>query len=382
MSPLMPIPAKIQAVIIMAVYFMYFVTVGLMMPFRRMAKYFIHLLMCMHNGIATAFTQFTDPEGLFNMQVSEDIASKGVDGADQSDGILIVLGGFGLIVLYVYISVTVIFKVMKVFSKEELGHVIEENHAEFRGRSSAQGTKPVSKFQSINAHTRQQSDMLKAMFGDDDDDDTKEEKTSVALAAAAKEENSTGKFTVANPMKKTSELELTPRPTESVAATAPAVLTPAALTPAVLTPVASTPTAQTALEPLPEHWSEHKDPTSGKTYFMDTKNKSTTWTRPKSVDMSSNAPLKKSFKNAAALVIAALPEHWSEHKDPNSGKTYYMDTKNNVTSWTRPTAETTNAASAALPTNWHTVEDPTSGKTYYHNRVTSKVSWTVPKEAD
>ena len=165
-------------------------------------------------------------------------------------------------------------------------------------------------------------------------------------------------------MKKTNEIELTPRPAESVAAKAPAVLTP----------VASTPTAQTALEPLPEHWSEHKDPNSGKSYFMDNKNKSTTWTRPKSVDMSSNAPLKKSLKTAASLVIAALPEHWSEHKDPESGKSYYMDNKNKVTSWTRPTA-----ASAALPTNWHTVQDPTSGRTYYHNRVTSKVSWTVPK---
>ena len=245
---------------------MYFVTVGLMMPFRRMAKYFIHLLMCMHNGVATAFTQFTDPEGLFNMQVSEDIASKGVEGADQSDGILIVLGGFGLIVLYVYIAVTVIFKVMKVCSKEELGHVIEENHAEFRGRSSStRGTKSVSKFQSINAHTRQQSDMLKAMFGDDDD--TKEEKKSDAVAAI--KDDSTEKFTVSNPMKKTNEIELTPRPAESVAAKAPAVLTP----------VASTPTAQTALEPLPEHWSEHKDPNSGKSYFMDNKNKSTTTKR-------------------------------------------------------------------------------------------------------
>jgi hypothetical protein len=134
---------------------------------------------------------------------------------------------------------------------------------------------------------------------------------------------------------------------------------------------------------LPEHWTEHEDPSSGKKYFYHTKNKSTSWTRPVSTDAAT--PTKghnvskslghHSMKAAAKMVVATLPEHWTEHKDPTSGKTYFFNTKNQSTSWTRPTA-----TNAALPPNWTAVTDKAGGKTYYHNNVTNETSWTIPTE--
>ena len=116
---------------------MYFVTVGLMMPFRSMVKYILHLAMCVHNGVATVFTQFTDPDGLFNMAVSDDLATQGVQGATEADGILTALGAFGLAFTMFYVGVSVLMKIYNTVQSElpepdTPGD--HENNAEFQGR--------------------------------------------------------------------------------------------------------------------------------------------------------------------------------------------------------------------------------------------------------
>jgi hypothetical protein len=127
-SPLIPMPAKIQAITIMAVYFIYFVVTGLMMPFRSMSKYFIHLLMSVHNGVACVFTQFVDPEGLLNSG-----PSSVEEGATEADGILTALGSFGMCVLYIYITISIVFKILAI-KNENTPLQKEEDFAEFRGR--------------------------------------------------------------------------------------------------------------------------------------------------------------------------------------------------------------------------------------------------------
>ena len=133
MSPLITniMPAKIQAVIIMAIYFMYFVTTALMMPFRQIPKYLMHLAMCAHNGGATVLTQFLDPEGLFGG--GGEVGTASITGATDADGTLIAACGFGIIFLICYIGFTVIFK-LTALTQEKPTYVEEENTAEFIGR--------------------------------------------------------------------------------------------------------------------------------------------------------------------------------------------------------------------------------------------------------
>lgn len=64
---------------------------------------------------------------------------------------------------------------------------------------------------------------------------------------------------------------------------------------------------------------------------------------------------------------------WVEHKDPTSGKTYYANSKTGATSWEKPAD-----FGGAGASGWTAVKDPTSGKTYYHNTATGATSWEKP----
>lgn len=67
---------------------------------------------------------------------------------------------------------------------------------------------------------------------------------------------------------------------------------------------------------------------------------------------------------------------WAEHKDPTSGRTYYHNAKTGATSWEKPAGF--GAASTADASAWTAVKDPSSGKTYYYNASTGQTSWEVP----
>ena len=366
MSPLLPFPTKIQAVIIMAVYFMYFVTVGLMMPFRNMSKYFIHLAMCVHNGVATAFTQFTDPEGLFNTAVrfvllvsfdafvlvffaldthfffshpgSDEIASKGVENSTVADGILTALGGFGLITLFLYIGLTILFKLLGLRNEPE-PHEESENMTEFSKRKK-KNLSNVKSALNVTTHARNQSAMMANIM--------------VSLAksdpVSQKEE---WNVMNENPMKKSTATSET---TELINPLTKAIAATGSKSKAIHTSVHTKSPAQTSVAATV---AGIKKPTIKKSAAKKT---------------------ALSLKASVKLVQAALPEHWSEHKDPVSGKIYFHHRETHSTSWTRPTLDDvpTKAAVEKLAAGWTAAVDPTSGKTYYGNASTGAVSWTKP----
>ena len=77
---------------------------------------------------------------------------------------------------------------------------------------------------------------------------------------------------------------------------------------------------------------------------------------------------------AATPGAAELPPGWQAVVDPTSGRTYYINSSTRETKWDMPKAN----QSEGLPPGWQAVEDPSTKRTYYYNAGTQKTSWTVP----
>ena len=88
-----------------------------------------------------------------------------------------------------------------------------------------------------------------------------------------------------------------------------------------------------------------------------------------------------------------LPPGWSAAVDPASGNTYYAHVSGQ-TSWDVPTmagmgaggvpppppgAPPPGQGAEVLPPGWTSAIDPASGRTYYMNTVTNETSWTYPQ---
>eukprot|EP01066_Platyproteum_vivax_P014348 Platyproteum_vivax@DN6427_c0_g1_i2.p1 len=65
--------------------------------------------------------------------------------------------------------------------------------------------------------------------------------------------------------------------------------------------------------PMPPNWQARKDPTSGRVYFADSRNRGTTWTDPR-----------------------FLPENWDQRIEPNTGKLYFAFHKTKTTTYLDP----------------------------------------------
>eukprot|EP00531_Pseudo-nitzschia_arenysensis_P017383 CAMPEP_0116125268 /NCGR_PEP_ID=MMETSP0329-20121206/5721_1 /TAXON_ID=697910 /ORGANISM="Pseudo-nitzschia arenysensis, Strain B593" /LENGTH=1109 /DNA_ID=CAMNT_0003619299 /DNA_START=125 /DNA_END=3451 /DNA_ORIENTATION=+ len=129
-------------------------------------------------------------------------------------------------------------------------------------------------------------------------------------------------------------------------------------------------------------WVETVDPTSGQTYFFNSKTNETSWEKPTSTGESATQPAESESTTGES--------DWSETVDPSSGQTYYYNNKTGETSWEKP-ADTTAAASAAgdatgdnqdQASEWVEATDPSSGNTYYYNSVTGETSWERPAAMD
>lgn len=115
---------------------------------------------------------------------------------------------------------------------------------------------------------------------------------------------------------------------------------------------------------LPEGWTEHEDPGSGKTFYFKAATGETSWEKPQT----------------ASSAADALPDGWTEHNDPNSGKTFYYKAATGETSWEKPRAASD--VKAALPEGWAEHVDPPSGRTFYYKAATGETSWERPRAED
>lgn len=115
------------------------------------------------------------------------------------------------------------------------------------------------------------------------------------------------------------------------------------------------------MDPLPAGWTEHADPSTGKSYFHNAGSGQTTWERPRPA--------------VASPARTPLPLGWTEHADPSSGKPYFHNAATGQTVWERPSAP---AAEAPLPVGWTSHLDASSGKTYFHNAATGQTTWERP----
>jgi hypothetical protein len=90
--------------------------------------------------------------------------------------------------------------------------------------------------------------------------------------------------------------------------------------------------------PLPPDWVELRDASSGNVYYHNSRTKETVWTRPTDVVDSADARPLPAVAASAALTASAppLPPHWAEVLDASSGNVYYHNTLTGKTSWERP----------------------------------------------
>lgn len=139
---------------------------------------------------------------------------------------------------------------------------------------------------------------------------------------------------------------------------------------------AANPVAQAA-EPvaagLADGWTEHLDAASGRTYYYNASTGETSWERPAQTSQQQQQQTPVAVSEPSP---AGLPEGWTEHLDPGSGRTYYYNASTGVTSWDRPAP----TAQKAMPaeSDWTENIDPATGNKYYYNAKTGESSWTQP----
>ncbi|KAH3759631.1 vacuolar protein [Pelomyxa schiedti] len=90
--------------------------------------------------------------------------------------------------------------------------------------------------------------------------------------------------------------------------------------------------------PLPPSWSEARDPTSGRPYYYNTITNETSWTipTPPPQPVTPTPPASQPVSQSQPASKTALPPGWEEGFDPSSGRVFYIDHNNKITSWTPP----------------------------------------------
>lgn len=196
---------------------------------------------------------------------------------------------------------------------------------------------------------------------------------------------------------------------------------------------------ETKSEALPDGWSELVDASSGRVYYFNSTDNSTSWEKPTvstddfeidssqsqqtsqaderngpdNTQLEEEGPVKSKLEEQVEKIPSQDPDsEWTEVVD-DEGNIYYYNEGSGQTSWEKPNgfdneAEPTSPEAAAdevdddkalgsdlvesdtidsgtadgcLPEGWVEMEDPDSGDKYYFNELTDESSWDRP-EAD
>eukprot|EP00546_Thalassionema_frauenfeldii_P003313 CAMPEP_0178932090 /NCGR_PEP_ID=MMETSP0786-20121207/22378_1 /TAXON_ID=186022 /ORGANISM="Thalassionema frauenfeldii, Strain CCMP 1798" /LENGTH=2256 /DNA_ID=CAMNT_0020609251 /DNA_START=76 /DNA_END=6846 /DNA_ORIENTATION=- len=118
------------------------------------------------------------------------------------------------------------------------------------------------------------------------------------------------------------------------------------------------------MSPRVDGWVESVDPNTGRKFYANHVTRVTQWDPPPGWNSKPAAPAA-----AAAPPSGGLPMGWEEMKDPQSGRVFYVDHANQVTTWTKPTAAaagTTPMASAPVSAPSNALQQAATTRSSYH----------------
>ena len=119
---------------------------------------------------------------------------------------------------------------------------------------------------------------------------------------------------------------------------APTTANPVAAAVAPTTPVADQELPNWQMESNAETWSEVRDPNTGRNYYVNRHTNETSWTKPAAI---AKPPPRK-------MPPPALPQ-FSEHIDPASGRSYYVNNTTQETVWQLPRGATVHSTRTQNP---------------------------------
>ena len=154
--------------------------------------------------------------------------------------------------------------------------------------------------------------------------------------------------------------------------------------------------------PLPQGWERRIDP-SGRTYYVDHHNRTTTWHRPgaprpvqnnpparvqSTVAAAASPPPAPAANNNQAYSDVPLPLGWEE-RTTAEGRPYFVDHTTRTTTWVDPRrnvtqqnvaaqASSTNAQLGPLPSGWE-MRLTSTGRVYFVDHNTRTTAWDDPR---
>lgn len=125
--------------------------------------------------------------------------------------------------------------------------------------------------------------------------------------------------------------------------------------------------------PLPLGW-EMRTTNEGRAYYLDHSSRITTWKRPTS-KTSTQDPRTRNKKEKD--IESPLPEGWEVRISSLDGRLYYVDHKNRTTSWVRPNSSKP-LTTKPLPKGWER-RSTRHGRIFFVDHNTKSTQWTFPK---